>query len=200
MRQRPLSGRDRRSEPRQPKAFALWVQRVGHADRTSAWMLDVSVGGAAFLVPRAEAPAVGELVEFSEMPTTDPFVREGALPLPTLARVLRHDTGEGLTRRVAVRFEADLPARLAGNRHRVAAACRSHAGRAHRSRPPQSLRLCDPLVGRYADLDCLWEWHHGARRASAGPPAQSVRTSGPARASGSVTGTQPWSSVAFAAD
>ncbi len=121
------NGRERRREPRQPRAFALWVRRVGHADRTRAWMVDTSTGGAAFLVPADQAPAVGELVEFSEMPTTDPFVREGALPLPRVGRVLRLDAPDGLTRRVAVRIEADAAAKLDATWTRAIAACRTQS-------------------------------------------------------------------------
>ncbi len=96
---------DRRREPRQPKAFAFWFQRSNLA-RHSAWMLDISASGAAFLVQADEAPPLGERVEFIEMQTPDRLVRDDAAPLPRGGRVLRHDPGDGLTRRVAVRLEA----------------------------------------------------------------------------------------------
>lgn len=70
-------------------------------------MLDVCVEGAAFLTSASEAPEIGERVELIEMPTRDRMVREGAGPLPRYARVLRHDEQMGLTRRIAVKFEAE---------------------------------------------------------------------------------------------
>lgn len=103
---------DRRRDPREPKAFAFWIRRLETMRRTSAWMLDMSRGGAAFLVASDEAPPVGERVELIEMLTTDREVREGAMPLPRFARVLRHDgTGEP-TQKVAVRFESDADVAL----------------------------------------------------------------------------------------
>ncbi len=98
--------RERRREPRQPKAFAFWICRPD-GRRHSAWMLDMAPSGAAFLVAADEAPPVGERIEFVEMQTTDRLVRDDAAPLPRGGRVLRHDPGDGLTRRVAVRLEAD---------------------------------------------------------------------------------------------
>ncbi len=98
---------ERRRDPRQPKAFAFWIRPSGGHERISAWMLDISAGGAAFLTAAAEAPPVGQRLELLEMQTSDQTVREGAQPLPAYARVLRHDPVEGTTRRVAIRFEAD---------------------------------------------------------------------------------------------
>ena len=98
---------ERRCEPRYPKAFAFWIRPAGKLRRTSAWMLDISTQGAAFLTPAAEVPAVGMRLELLEMQSPDPLVREDAGPLPRFARVLRHDDAQGITRRVAVRFETD---------------------------------------------------------------------------------------------
>ena len=67
----------------------------------------MSAGGAAFLTAAADAPPVGARIALVEMHTHDRLVREGAGPLPPFARVLRHDTPGGVTRRVAVRFESD---------------------------------------------------------------------------------------------
>jgi len=99
---------ERRRDPRIPRAFAFWLRPEHAARRVSGWMLDVSAGGAAFLTAAGEAPPVGVRVELSEMPTGDRVVREDAQPLPRFARVLRHDEPVGVTRRVAVRFEADV--------------------------------------------------------------------------------------------
>lgn len=110
MGQRPSTWVERRSEPRYPKAFAFWIRPLGALQRTSAWMLDLSTRGAAFLAPAAEVPAVGARIELIEMLSPDRLVREGAGPLPPFARVLRHDDAQGVTRRVAVRFETDARA------------------------------------------------------------------------------------------
>lgn len=103
---------ERRSDPRQPRAFAFWIRPVGQHRRVSAWMLDVSAGGAALLTSATHAPPVGTRIELMEMLCADRIVREGAAPLPTYARVIRHDHPEGVTRRIAVQFEADDEARL----------------------------------------------------------------------------------------
>ena len=136
MRQPAYPGRDRRSDPRQPMAFAFWIRPVGSAARHSAWLLDVSAGGAACLVPADQVPAVGRRVEFVEMPTIDPLVRAGTLLLPAFARVLRHDEQEGLTRRVAVRFETDAQAPLDTRRDRAALARRPRVRAALPAPPP----------------------------------------------------------------
>ncbi len=99
---------ERRRDVRRPRAFAFWLRPEHAARRASGWMLDVSAGGAAFLTAAGEAPPVGVRVELTEMPTADRVVREDAQPLPRFARVLRHDEPLGVTRRVAVRFEADV--------------------------------------------------------------------------------------------
>jgi len=59
------------------------------------------------LVPADRVPPIGARVELCEMHTTDPLVRETSCPLPPRGRVIRHDGQTGLTRRVAVQFEAD---------------------------------------------------------------------------------------------
>jgi hypothetical protein len=87
-------------------------------------MLDESTGGAAFLTAATEIPPLGARVELSEMPTNDRMVREGAGPLPQFARVIRHDAGDGLTRRVAVRFEADTSVRIGVPQQRTTTAAR----------------------------------------------------------------------------
>lgn len=98
--------RERRAEPRQPKAFAFWIQPALGGPRTSAWMLDMSISGAAFLTAASAAPPIGSFVRLIEMQIRDRVVREDSGPLPSLGRVLRHDSSDGATRRVAVRFEA----------------------------------------------------------------------------------------------
>jgi hypothetical protein len=83
-------------------------------------MLDISTKGAAFLTPAAEVPALGTRIELLEMQSPDPLVREDAGPLPRCARVLRHDEAQGITRRVAVRFETDARAATDVRHERVA--------------------------------------------------------------------------------
>lgn len=120
MGQRSSTWVERRSEPRYPKAFAFWIRPTGALQRTSAWMLDLSTRGAAFLAPAAEVPALGARIELIEMLSPDRLVREGAGPLPPFARVLRHDDAQGVTRRVAVRFETDARAATDVRRQRTA--------------------------------------------------------------------------------
>lgn len=73
-------------------------------------MFNLSAGGAAFLTSAEKTPAVGEFVRFREMYSEDRLVRDGSPALPEHARVLRVDDAEGVTRRVAVRFEANVAA------------------------------------------------------------------------------------------
>jgi hypothetical protein len=111
---------ERRRDPRQPKSFAFWLRAEGGGDPVSAWMLNMSTGGAAFLTPAGQAPAVGTRITFLEMPTGDRIVREDAAPLPSAARVLRHEDGGGVTCKVAVRFESGARARRPGRTCRAA--------------------------------------------------------------------------------
>jgi hypothetical protein len=96
---------DRRQHARTPRAFAFWIQPAHDVPRTSAWMLNTSAGGAAFLTASQDAPALGTRIELLEMLCHDRLVREDAGSLPRYARVLRHDETETLTCRVAVQFE-----------------------------------------------------------------------------------------------
>ena len=115
---------DRRAEGRRLAAYAFWFHPVGGAGRASAWMLNESAGGAAFLTAVQDAPAVGQRLRLTEMHSPDETVREEHRPLPAFARVVRREDEEGVTRRVAVRFEADAPADLGAMRaSRFAAAC-----------------------------------------------------------------------------
>lgn len=72
-------------------------------------MIDTSRGGASFLTAYADAPPLGTRLRFVEMPTCDRLVREDAACLPRYGRVLRREDGEGVTARVAVRFESEVP-------------------------------------------------------------------------------------------
>ncbi len=73
-------------------------------------MLNVSTGGAAFLTATDHAPPLGTLIQLKEMFSRDQTVREVNPPLPPFARVLRVEHDDyGTTRRVAIRFEADVP-------------------------------------------------------------------------------------------
>jgi hypothetical protein len=100
-------GPERRCEPRRPAAFALWVEPESARTRASAWMLEIAGRSAAFLTAAADAPAAGARLRLVEMFSQDPMVREDSPVLPRFARVLRVDEAPGVTRRVAVRFEAD---------------------------------------------------------------------------------------------
>lgn len=114
---------DRRRHPRRPAAYTFWVQRTDVRTRSGAWMLDISSSGAAFLATSEHAPRVGERLELAEMHSADRFVRDGALPLPPVARVVRVDESAGVTRRVAVRFicEVDMPLQTRQRRYTGAA-------------------------------------------------------------------------------
>jgi len=117
---------DRRAEPRRPAAFAFWFAPAGGGRRASAWMLNYSTRGAAFLTAAQNTPRVGDRIRLTEMYADDPLIRQEHLPLPQFARVLRCEEEEGgATRRVAVRFETDVQAEL-GHLHssEFAAACR----------------------------------------------------------------------------
>ncbi len=121
---------ERRRDPRQPRAFAFWIRRDHNPQRHSAWMLDASAGGAAFLTGANAAPQVGDRLELSEMQTCDRLVREDAQTLPKYARVVRLDDRPGVTRQVAVRFEADADVDLdesPGPRSRSVAECQPPA-------------------------------------------------------------------------
>lgn len=107
MQQPAAAWTERRTDPRRPQAFAFWIRPAQGRSRTSAWMLNISAGGAAFLSPAANAPPVGQRIALAEMQTQDRLVREEAAPLPMFARVLRHDDSGGVTQRLAIRFEAD---------------------------------------------------------------------------------------------
>jgi hypothetical protein len=137
---------ERRRDVRQPKAFAFWVKPEHSGQRISAWMLDESAGGAAFLTAAEKAPPVGARLALAEMPTHDRLVREGAGPLPAFARVLRHDDATGLTRRVAVRFEADDRAVLGACVRRVASAVCPRLPSLPLPPPPQVLRGVRPVL------------------------------------------------------
>jgi hypothetical protein len=100
---------ERRSSPRRPAAYAFWMEARGRA--AGAWMVDVSEGGAGFLVGAAEAPACGEVVGLREMPATDCHVQAVAQALPPAGRVVRVEQGD-VTRRVAVRFEEGVECRV----------------------------------------------------------------------------------------
>ncbi len=137
---------ERRRDPREPKAFALWLRAEKGDRRTSAWMIDMSVGGAALLTAADRAPAIGERVQLMEMYSHDRFVREGLSNLPLYGRVLRHDDTPGLTRRLAVRFEADDQAGLAHEQCTIVTAACPQAFRHSPFPPPVSTGLSGKVV------------------------------------------------------
>lgn len=112
MRQHEPTSRERRRIRRRPAAEALWLAPEDAGERTSAWMLDISEGGASVLVPADQVPPVGARVGLEQMICRDRIVRERAMELPATARVFRHDDVHGHTRRIALRFDVPLTARL----------------------------------------------------------------------------------------
>jgi hypothetical protein len=115
---------ERRDHPRQTKAFSFWIRPFGTRHRASAWMENVSDGGAAFLIEPEQAPQVGQRIELIEMTTRDRTVREDACPLPMYAVVVRRQDQEGATARVAVRFEVGAGVGDDAPRHDHAATAR----------------------------------------------------------------------------
>jgi hypothetical protein len=76
-------------------------------------MLNWCEHGAAFLVPTDVVPRLGERLTLSEMYSSSRLVREGATPLPQIARVVRVDPSDGPTSKVAARFEVPDSAEVA---------------------------------------------------------------------------------------
>jgi hypothetical protein len=107
---------ERRSDPRNPTACAFWFRQVPGGQLTSGWMFNHSAGGAAFLAAAADAPEPGDRLTLSDMYCPDRFVRDRCPFLPRYARVVRLDHEDGVTRRVAIRFEVDVPADLQAER------------------------------------------------------------------------------------
>lgn len=135
---------ERRRQPRWPCAFAFWIKPQHTQQRVSAWMLDMSEGGAAFLTPAEDAPPVGARVQLLEMLSHDPFVRERSCPLPAFARVVRHDAPRGATVRVAVQFEVDEIAALPQPPEHDVIASRLMPRIAAPPPPPVALQLAEP--------------------------------------------------------
>lgn len=125
---------ERRREPRHPAAFAFWFSAEESRPPASAWMLNVSDSGAAFLTSAERAPQPGARIRCEEMFCRDRLVREEHLRLPALARVLRVDDERGITRRVAVRFEADV--RVEDSRPSRGVVCRQAVRPSHAPIPP----------------------------------------------------------------
>lgn len=126
--QQAYEGAERRCEPRWPTAFAFWFQRPDTREKCSGWMVDVSRGGAAFLVSPEIAPPVGESLRLFEMYLPDGVVAATTPELPRQARVLRVEGAtDASIQRVAVRFEHAVAARLAPRERRRAAVLKSRS-------------------------------------------------------------------------
>ena len=124
MSQAPRPIPERRRECRRPTAFAFWFERRPRAERASGWMLESAASSASFLTAASAAPALGARLQLVEMFSRDRLVREDGPELPRFARVVRVEEPDGATRRVAVRFEAESPARTAARQSdRSAATC-----------------------------------------------------------------------------
>lgn len=112
MEQSERSYEERRRDPRRPMAFSFWFRPTASTEHSSAWMLNTSAGGAAFLTVAGDAPDVGERLELTEMYSANRLVREKTPQLPSYARVVRVDDTHGATRRVAVQFESDIESQV----------------------------------------------------------------------------------------
>ncbi|MFH1748679.1 MAG: PilZ domain-containing protein [Planctomycetota bacterium] len=142
MSQPPEAYQERRLEPRHPAAFAFWFSAADDRQRTGAWMLNYSSSGAAFLTATEAAPVLGDRIRLQEMYSRDRMVREGNPALPAFARVVRLDETPGVTQRVAVRFEAEVPDQINERElRRSVAACPESQ---HPAAPPPPLSAGDP--------------------------------------------------------
>jgi len=103
-----IQKQERRTSPRYAAGFVIWVTRPDMG-RNSAWMLNVSAGGAAFRTLPQHAPQPGESIELATMPD-DSEMDYAELPrIARYARVLRVEDAAA-TCRVAVRYEARVDA------------------------------------------------------------------------------------------
>lgn len=100
---------ERRVDPRFPVGFSIWVTDAT-GTHTSAWVLNLSIGGAALLMFRESAPRSGDAVELSPMPDEYQLVYDELPSIARFARVLRIEDADGPTCRVAVRFESNATA------------------------------------------------------------------------------------------
>lgn len=107
----PSATVERRRDVRHPASFAFWVRREA-GDSNGAFMLNWSAGGAAFLAEAWAAPHPGERVRLSEMVSAASGEAPAGPPLPRDARVVRVDDPFSELRRIAVRFESRVDARL----------------------------------------------------------------------------------------
>lgn len=99
----------RRSDAQAAGAFTFWFRRPHTAKHIGAWMLTRGAEEAAFLTIVGEAPRLGEQLELTGsdnagLSVTEPPSGSGAR-LPRFGRVVGLDDPEGMTRRVAIRFE-----------------------------------------------------------------------------------------------
>jgi hypothetical protein len=99
----------RQTEHLQTGSFTFWYRRPNAARQVGAWMLDQDADEAAFLTATRDAPRVGERLELTELCQSNLAVPrplpERLSQLPRFGRVVRLDEPEGVTRRVAIRFE-----------------------------------------------------------------------------------------------
>ena len=100
----------RRDNTQAGGTFTFWYRRPRAAKQVGAWMLNSGAKEAAFLTTAGDAPAVGERLELTGPDrtgrTTAGRSRESEPHLPRFGRVVRLDTPQGITRRVAIRFES----------------------------------------------------------------------------------------------
>lgn len=117
---------ERRGDPRRPAAFTLWYQRPGRQDWLGGWAMNISSGGVAAIVPPDESPRLGEVVRLVPL-TPLSAIAAAAVPagLPAAGRVVRVAPRDGLTRQIAIAFEADVASSLGADGAHGAAASNS---------------------------------------------------------------------------
>ena len=99
----------RRTAARQTGTYTFWYRRPHATGQVSAWMLSQSAEEAAFLTTAGNAPRLGEQLELAQphkaQALADGAPQEPDRHLPKYARVVRLGEPQGVTRRVAIRFD-----------------------------------------------------------------------------------------------
>lgn len=102
------SGVERRRHKRYSAAAAYWVTRTHDGQRLSAWMTDLSDGGAACLVTAGRGLRLNDCVVLSGIYTADAEVAESTPAVPRMARVVRIDETRSRICQVGLRFETEV--------------------------------------------------------------------------------------------
>ncbi len=104
----PYSGVERRRHKRYSAAAAYWITRTQDGRRQSAWMTDLSDGGAACLVTAGRGLRTGDCVVLSGIYTADAEVAESTPAVPHIARVVRIDEPQSRICQIGLRFETEV--------------------------------------------------------------------------------------------